>query len=291
MKKLRELEAGTVFTYGGFRWIKIEGAEGEALALTENVIEDRVFDEKNKNNWKTSDLREYLTNDFYELLLENGANEKDFLIIETDLTADDGLKDYGTSKEYISLLTADLYRKNRHLLKPINNWWWWLATPYSCLASYSSNVRCVNSSGVLHYNNVRNGFIGVRPLCNLSSEILVAVDGEEEENEAKEQSKDLTELIKDWAKDRELDKASPGKQFLKVIEEVREIAEGMIKNHPEQMKDSIGGTYVTLVILAMQYGLDIKDCIKAAYEEIKDRKGETIGGVFIKEDDLENNKN
>lgn len=72
-----------------------------------------------------------------------------------------------------------------------------------------------------------------------------------------------------------------------MIEEVGEIAEGMAKNRPEQIKDSIGDAYVTLVILAMQQGLDIKDCIKAAYEEIKDRKGETVDGVFIKEDDLE----
>ena len=252
----------------------------------EDILEERAFDEESKNNWKASDLREYLTNDFYELLLENGANEKDFLLIETDLTADDGLKDYGTSKDYISLLTADLYRKNRHLLKPINNWWW-LATPCSCLASNSYNVRYVYTSGALDYYYAYYGYMGVRPLCNLSSEILVAVDEEEEENEAKAQSKDLTELIKDWAKDRELDKASPDKQFLKVIEEVGEIAEGMAKNRPEQIKDSIGDAYVTLVILALQHGLDIKDCIKIAYEEIKDRKGETVDGVFIKEDDLE----
>lgn len=285
MKKLRELAAGTVFTYAGHRWIKIEGEEGEALALTENIIEDRAFDEEDRNNWKTSDLREYLNNDFYELLLENGASEKDFLLVETDLTADDGLKDYGTSKDLVSLLTADLYRKNRHLLKPINNWWW-LATPYSCLASYSYYVRCVHTSGTLNSNYAYNGGIGVRPLCNLSSEILVTVD-EEEENEAEERKATTTELIKEWAKDRELDKASPDKQFLKVIEEVGEIAEGMAKNRPEQIKDSIGDTYVTLVILAMQHGLNIEDCIKAAYEEIKDRKGETVDGVFNKEDDLE----
>lgn len=193
MKKLRELAAGAVFTYAGHRWIKIEGKEGEALALTENIIEDRAFDEADENNWKTSDIREYLNNDFYELLLENGASEKDFLLVETDLTADDGLKDYGTSKDLVSLLTADLYRKNRHLLKPINNWWW-LATPYSCLASFSYNVRCVSTSGALSSNNAYYGTMGVRPLCNLKSDILVLCEVEDEpaaepqEEDAKERA-------------------------------------------------------------------------------------------------------
>ena len=36
----------------------------------------------------------------------------------------------------------------------------------------------------------------------------------------------------------------------------------------------------------MQLGLDINDCIKAAYEEIKDRRGELVNGLFVKEEDL-----
>ena len=50
--------------------------------------------------------------------------------------------------------------------------------------------------------------------------------------------------------------------------------------------DSVGDVYVVLVILCMQLGLDINDCIKAAYEEIKDRKGKLVNGLFVKEEDL-----
>lgn len=50
-------------------------------------------------------------------------------------------------------------------------WYWWLRTPDS---SYASNVRHVGSDGSLNYNYAYNGLIGVRPLCNLKSSILVS---------------------------------------------------------------------------------------------------------------------
>ena len=41
-----------------------------------------------------------------------------------------------------------------------------------------------------------------------------------------------------------------------------------------------------MTILSMQLGLNIGDCIKDAYDEIKDRKGKMVNGVFVKEQDL-----
>ncbi len=42
-----------------------------------------------------------------------------------------------------------------------------------------------------------------------------------------------------------------------------------------------------MVILAMQEDLDITECIEMAYNEIKDRKGKMINGVFVKEADID----
>ena len=50
-------------------------------------------------------------------------------------------------------------------------WYWWLRTPNS---SDSYDVRCVNSGGTLGGNGAYYGGGGVRPLCNLSSSILVS---------------------------------------------------------------------------------------------------------------------
>lgn len=52
-----------------------------------------------------------------------------------------------------------------------SNKYYWLRTPYS---SYSSSVRSVDWDGSLHYYNAYSGDGGVRPLCNLKSEILVS---------------------------------------------------------------------------------------------------------------------
>lgn len=169
-KKYSEIKPGEVFAFGGQNWIRLEEA---GLCVMEDILEERAFGEES-NDWRKSKLREYLNEDFYWDLRKDGANEKDFLMIETDLTADDGMKDYGTSKDLISLMTADLYRSNRHLLKPLEDWWW-LATPHTCLPSGSHHVRCVNSSGSLSYNYACNGNGGVRPLINLSPDAPVFV--------------------------------------------------------------------------------------------------------------------
>lgn len=81
----------------------------------------------------------------------------------------------------------------------------------------------------------------------------------------------LTENIREWSKDKGLDKAEPSIQMLKLAEEVGELAEGIVKNRPEQIKDSIGDVYVVLTILSQQLGLRIEDCIELAYNEIKEQ--------------------
>lgn len=97
---------------------------------------------------------------------------------------------------------------------------------------------------------------------------------------------DVTQKIKQWAVERNLHKADPNKQMLKLGEEFGELCQGMAKGNREQVIDSIGDMYVVMTILAMQLGLDIEDCIRSAYDEIKDRKGKIVNGVFVKQEDL-----
>jgi NTP pyrophosphatase (non-canonical NTP hydrolase) len=92
--------------------------------------------------------------------------------------------------------------------------------------------------------------------------------------------------IQDWAFARNLHTADKTKQMLKLMEEVGELASALAKNNINGIIDGIGDIYVVLTILSLQLGLDIDDCIKSAYEEIKDRKGKLIDGVFVKETDL-----
>lgn len=96
----------------------------------------------------------------------------------------------------------------------------------------------------------------------------------------------LTEKIKVWAKERNLQNADPSKQILKLGEEFGELCEGMAKNRPGQIVDSIGDIYVVLTVLCLQLGIPIDECIKTSYNEIRDRKGKMVDGVYVKESDL-----
>lgn len=94
------------------------------------------------------------------------------------------------------------------------------------------------------------------------------------------------EKILEWAKNKNLDKADCKAQMLKLVEESGELAEGIAKDRPEQIKDSLGDVFVVLTILAEQLNFNLTDCVEYAYNQIKDRKGKMINGVFVKEEDL-----
>lgn len=96
----------------------------------------------------------------------------------------------------------------------------------------------------------------------------------------------LTAAIESWSKDKGLDKADPSRQMLKVVEEVGETAGALAKGRTDDLQDGIGDVFVTIVILAQQNNMDIRDCIAAAYEEIAGRTGEMRNGVFVKSEDL-----
>jgi NTP pyrophosphatase (non-canonical NTP hydrolase) len=90
--------------------------------------------------------------------------------------------------------------------------------------------------------------------------------------------------IRQWAHDRNLIQGSTVQaQFVKLIEEVGELAEAVAKGKDEQFLDSIGDAFVVLTILAAQKDLEIEECIAHAWDEIKDRKGRMVDGVFIRD--------
>lgn len=97
---------------------------------------------------------------------------------------------------------------------------------------------------------------------------------------------DRFEDIRNWAEARNLlEGSSPSKQLNKLMEEIGELAHGINKGKTGEVVDGIGDAVVVLTILAAQHNLAIEDCIDAAWQEIKDRKGAMRDGVWIKEGD------
>jgi len=87
-----------------------------------------------------------------------------------------------------------------------------------------------------------------------------------------------------WAGNKDLLRPSNSKtQALKMVSEVGELCDAIAKYDREEIVDSIGDTLVTIIILANQLGLDEVECLESAYNIIKNRKGKTIGGTFIKD--------
>lgn len=95
---------------------------------------------------------------------------------------------------------------------------------------------------------------------------------------------DLFAHVEQWAIAKGLDNQNNrNAQALKVMEEVGETMAALARGKKEDIKDGIGDSIVTLIILAMQCGFTATECLDAAYNEIKNRKGKTVDGVFIKE--------
>jgi len=101
------------------------------------------------------------------------------------------------------------------------------------------------------------------------------------------ESMTITDKIREWAYERNLHEAEPSKQALKLGEEFGELFEGLAKNNEDLTKDAIGDMYVVMTIMSQQLGFTIEECIEIAYNEIKDRRGKMIDGVFVKESDLQ----
>ena len=98
---------------------------------------------------------------------------------------------------------------------------------------------------------------------------------------------DLEIKVRNWAIEKGIDKPENApKQMLKVMEEVGETAGALLKNKEDEIKDGIGDSFVTLIILCQQLGYSPTECLQLAYNEIENRKGKTVNGVFVKEENL-----
>ena len=176
MKKiaLKNAARGTAFDYAGQSWILLENDDGRALCLSKDIIETRAFDEGNCNNFAVASSKEYLNGAYLDNLLEDVNGPNAFLTTELDLTTDDGLKDYGTCTVTIFLLTVDQYRRNRDVIPNADDWWW-LSTAFSTKSNgYESLARRVDSGGTLGWYIACCGYYGLRPACNLSSDLLIS---------------------------------------------------------------------------------------------------------------------
>ena len=97
--------------------------------------------------------------------------------------------------------------------------------------------------------------------------------------------RELIDETKQWAEEKGITKAGTvSGQFKKFMEEAGELGGSLIDDRKADIIDGLGDTLVTLIILAELKGLDVEQCLQAALDEIRDRKGKMIDGVFVKDE-------
>lgn len=165
---LANVGVGETFKIADIEWIRFPGKYGEVPIVAKDFVFTDTFDD-DTNNFENSSLFVRLQKEILPKI-KKAVGAENVLEFDLDLTADDGLDDYGVMKTQIGLPTVDFYRKNVRIFDKYNpNKWWWLATPYSTPThGYSSNVRCVFYDGTLNYYfcGISNG---VRPFLILKS--------------------------------------------------------------------------------------------------------------------------
>lgn len=166
----KKLEIGDTFSIAGLEWKILDITEKGYVCLAEKLENEMKFD-SNSNDWKSSDLRNYLNGAFLEkIAVEIG--EENIISFERDLLSLDSQNEYGVCEDKVSLLNVDEYRKYRNLIPNAKEYWWWLITPDSTKSNGDSRwVRVVLPSGDFSLSSYRS-VEGVRPFCIFASEIF-----------------------------------------------------------------------------------------------------------------------
>jgi len=95
---------------------------------------------------------------------------------------------------------------------------------------------------------------------------------------------ELIQKVQDWAVDKGIDKPENwSKQYVKVVEELGELGSAILKDKREDEKDAFADVLVTIIILSLQRGVNLKTELEKVYEIISKRTGKNINGVFVKD--------
>lgn len=192
MKQVGDLLPGEIFTYAKEKFVVLGPKNNGIHVLRAQSGEERcVFyegDEAPYNHYGKSTLREHIEQDFLQGLIRNGANPKDWIPFDLDLSETDGSVGYGILEcVQAAPLTLREWGMYKDVIPNNENGPFWLATPLwtprSPGVGTSEYVWGVDSDGLCDYWYYYTTY-GVRPGLILKPSALVSVEGEDEgENE------------------------------------------------------------------------------------------------------------
>ena len=176
MAYLADLGVGEKFSVGDEVFILLEKCDdGGAIVVRKDMLpEASRFGES--ADWKSSFIRRDLNGRYYQRLAAI-VGDNNIIPMTRDLTSLDGLDDYGSCIDNVSLMTVHEYAKYHRILGFASYpRWQYLITPFSTPSNeYTRNVCCVNYFGAVDWCGCDNDF-GVRPFLKFNSSILVSVE-------------------------------------------------------------------------------------------------------------------
>lgn len=171
-KTLSEIPEGGMFNIGEHVMAVLEQLDGHTVVIKKDKYGTDIHFGAN-NNYNGSDADEVCNKFGDEIAKIIGADN--MLEFDLDLTANDGMKCYGSVKRRCALRTADMQRKYAYIFDKLPKFWEWTATAYSTPKhDDSTGVECVSPRGSINGNSSIYNRIGVRPFCILKSDIFVS---------------------------------------------------------------------------------------------------------------------
>lgn len=175
MKTIKDYHQGEHFIYGKKNCMVLEHMDDGTLCMVLDEDFKSAFGET--NNFAESELRKKLNGEYFDEWVKNGADRESFVLMQVDLTANDGLKDYGTCECFLAPRTCDQHRKYRYLIPNPKGNWEWTATAYSTKDNNCSfRTYLVAVTGSLGYSVYVGIAFGVRPLFKLKPDAIILPD-------------------------------------------------------------------------------------------------------------------
>lgn len=171
---------GATFTLDGVRFVKLDGDRDAIFALTEDTPADLGYVQFEDDD-ATRDDHNNFNGSLVQKEIERWLRDKHKPIFDAvverpiDLTAMDGMTDYGCPLTVGRILTIDEYRKHRRFI-PLTDKPYWLATGWTTASSpRSSATRAygIGDGGTVHSSYVYVPNFAARPALYLQSQILV----------------------------------------------------------------------------------------------------------------------
>lgn len=169
--KLTELNPGDEFYIGSSVYVVVDHIDGTTKVISKEIAHKMAFDYDCLNDYRMSAIRELLNTYDYNYIAYD-IDKHNIVPTKCDMGTLDGSGSYGTSKENITILSLDEYRKYYGILNDIPNFTsevQWLSTPVSMKNQFKSFVCTIDKDGLIDRMPSNNQNIGVRQFFTLKS--------------------------------------------------------------------------------------------------------------------------